>query len=113
MHSSRQDLHDVRRLAEKLFREFGFLPFEQFAEDRRKVESAVMGLLVLKEGWVWLQDEVRGMLLPIDWQAITGRWDRKTGRHVGVDDKVLWETIVEKLPDMSRKAEELLKKGLA
>ena len=72
-----------------------------------------MGLLVLKEGWVWLQDEVRGMLLPIDWQAITGRWDRKTGRHVGVDDKVLWETIVEKLPDMSRKAEELLKKGLA
>jgi uncharacterized protein with HEPN domain len=48
--------------------------------------------------------------VPIDWYAVTGRWDRKAGLHVGVDSKRLWETIVQKLPEMNRKAEELLKR---
>jgi len=35
-------LHDVGRLAEKLVKDFGALTYEKFAEDSRKVESAVM-----------------------------------------------------------------------
>jgi len=43
-------------------------------------------------------------------RAVPGKCDGKVGRHVGVESKQLWETIVQKLPEMSGKAEELLKK---
>ncbi len=103
-------LHDIGRLAEKLTREFAPLPYEKFVEDTNKVESAVMRLAVMKEGWTWLPSEIRQELVPIDWRAVTGTWDRKAGRHVSIDSKQLWETIVQRLPEMSRKVEELLKR---
>ena len=102
-------LYDIGKLAEKLSKEFGSLPYEKFAEDTEKVESAVGRLVVMKERWDWLPRRVQGQLTPIDWPTVTGRWDRKTGRHAGIDTKQLWETIKQKLPEVSRKVEELLK----
>ncbi len=102
-------LYDIGKLAEKLAREFGTLPYEQFAEDADKIESAVMRLLIMKEGWSWLPRKIKQELVPIDWQAVTGTWDLRSGRHVGVDPKDLWETIVQKLPEMRRRVDELLK----
>jgi len=103
-------LYDIGKLAEKLSKEFGALPYEKFAEDTEKIESAVRSLVIMKERWSWLRPNVRQQLVPIDWCAVTGKWDRKTGRHVGVDAKQLWETIAQKIPEMSGKAEELLKR---
>jgi uncharacterized protein with HEPN domain len=102
-------LYDIGRLAEKLAREFGDLPYEKFAEDANKIESAVMRLRIMKEGWSWLPSKVRQELVPIDWRAVTGRWDPQAGRHVGVGLKHLWETIARELPEMRRKVDELLK----
>jgi uncharacterized protein with HEPN domain len=103
-------LYDIGKLAEKLSKEFGALPYEKFAEDTKNIESAVGRLVIMKERWTWLPRNVRQELVPIDWCAVTGKWDRKAGRHLGVDSKRLWETIVQKLPEMNRKAEELLKR---
>jgi uncharacterized protein with HEPN domain len=103
-------LYDIGKLAEKLSNEFGALPYEKFTQDTKKIESAVMRLLIMKEGWIWLPRTIRQELALIDWRAVTGKWDRKAGRHVGFDPKQLWETIVEKLPEVSRKVEDLLKR---
>jgi uncharacterized protein with HEPN domain len=103
-------LYDIGKLAEKLSKEFGALPYEKFAEDTKNIESAAGRLVIMKERWTWLPRNVRQELVPIDWCAVTGKWDRKAGRHLGVDSKRLWETIVQKLPEMNRKAEELLKR---
>ena len=102
-------LYDIGKLAEKLSKEFGTLPHDKFAEDTNKTESAARRLAIMEERWSWLPRRVREQITPIDWRAVTGKWDRKAGRHVGVDSKQLWETIVQKLPEMSRKVEELLK----
>ncbi len=102
-------LHDIKRLAEKLTREFGTLPYEQFAANARKVESAVMGLVIMKEGWTWLPTNAQRQLASIDWDALIGKWDRRGGRHVGVDVRKLWETIVHRLPAVSKQIEGLLK----
>jgi uncharacterized protein with HEPN domain len=103
-------LYDIGKLAEKLNKEFGTLPYEKFAEDTEKIESAVRRLVIMKERWTWLPHDLRQELGPIDWCAVTGKWDRKAGRHAGVDSKQLWETIVQKLPEMNRQAEEQLKR---
>ena len=102
-------LHDIGRLAAKLTREFAPLPYEKFVEDTNKIESAVMRLAVMKGGWTWLSSEIQQELVPIDWRVVTGTWDRKAGRHVGIDSEQLWETLVQRLPEMSRRVEELLK----
>ncbi len=103
-------LYDIGKLAEKLSKEFGGLPYEKFAEDTEKIESAVRRLVIMKERWTWLPRNVKQELVPIDWCAVTEKWDRRTGRHVGVDPKQLWKTIAQKLPEMNRKTEELLKR---
>ncbi len=103
-------LCDIGQLADKLTKEFATLPYEEFAEDTEKIESAVMRLVIMKEGWTWLPSEIRQELVPIDWRAVTGKWDWQARRHVGIDTKELWETIVWRLPEMSRKVEGLLKR---
>ena len=110
MSLARLYLYDIWRLAEKLIREFDSLPYEKFAEDANRIESAVMSLVIMREGWGWLPGNMREELVPIEWSAITGKWDLEAGRHVGVDRKKLWETIVQGLPELSAKAEELLKR---
>jgi uncharacterized protein with HEPN domain len=103
-------LNDIGKLAERLIGEFGALPYDKFADDEKKVESAVRRLVIMEERWAWLWPKVRQRLTPIDWRAVTGTWDRKTGRHVGIDSKKLWDTIVQKLPEISKEARELLKR---
>jgi uncharacterized protein with HEPN domain len=103
-------LYDIGQLSDKLTREFAALPYEEFAEDTQKIESAVMRLAIMKEGWTWLPTAIQQELVEIDWHTVTGKWDWKTRRHVGIDSKQLWETIVWRLPEMSRKVEELLKR---
>jgi uncharacterized protein with HEPN domain len=102
-------LYDIGKLAGTLAREFGALPYEKFAEDANKIESAVMRLRIMKEGWSWLPGTMRQELVPIDWRAATGTRDPQAGRHVGVDLKHLRETMAQKLPEMRRKVDELLK----
>jgi uncharacterized protein with HEPN domain len=101
-------IYDIGKLAEKLNKEFGSLPYEKFSEDTEKIESSARRLVIMKERWTWLPGQVRQQLTQIDWPAVTGTWDRQAGRHVGIDTKQLWETIVQKLPEVSRKTQELL-----
>ncbi len=102
-------LYDIGRLAGKLSREFGALSYEKFVEDSDKVELAVMRLSIMKEGWAWLPGKIQKELVPIDWRNVIGRWNREAGRHVGIDLRKLWETISQKLPEMKRRTEALLK----
>jgi uncharacterized protein with HEPN domain len=103
-------LYDIGKLAENLSGEFSSLSFEKFSEDTKKVESAARRFTIMRERWKLLTGEQQNELGPIDWSAVTGKWDREGGKHVGIDSKVLWETIVNKLPGMGEKVEELLKK---
>jgi len=98
----------IGQLADRLAREIATLPYEKFAEDTGKIESAVVRLAVMKEGWTWLPGELQQELTPIDWSAVAGTWDWQARKHVGIDLKQLWETIVWRLPEISRKVEELL-----
>ncbi len=44
---------------------------------------------------------------PIDWLAVTGKWDGRKARHAGVDSGKLWATMVKEFPQMSRTIEEV------
>ncbi len=102
-------LYDIGKLTEQLIKEFDAVPYEKFAADNERIESAVRRLVIMRERWSWLRPNVKRELVPIDWRAVTGTWDRKAARFEGVDSKKLWETIVQKLPEMNKKVEELLK----
>src|SRR5271157_5677049 len=102
-------LYDIAKLAKKLSDKFGSLSYDKFVEDTSTIESAILGFLVMQEGWMSLPVTMRQELLPIDWRAVTGRWNPQEGRHVGFDPRKLWETIVQKLPELRKMTQELLK----
>jgi len=102
-------LYDIDKLAKKLSDQFGSLSYDTFVEDTSTIESAILGFLIMKEGWMSLPAAMQQELLPIDWQAVTGRWNPQERRHVGFDRRKLWETIVEKLPKLTTMMQEPLK----
>jgi uncharacterized protein with HEPN domain len=107
-------LYDIDKLAKKLSDKFGSLSYDKFVEDASTIESAILGFLIMKEGWTSLPVTMQQELLPIDWHAVTGRWNPQERRHVGFDPRKLWETIVQKLPEIGKMTQELLKgKGQA
>jgi len=101
-------LYEIGQLADKLTKEFSSLSYEEFAEDEEKIESAVVRLAIMREGWTWLPIDVRQELVQINWQAIAGKWNWQAHRHLGVDSRELWETLVLRLPQMGREVEELM-----
>ncbi len=103
-------LRDIGQLADRLAREFASLSYETFAEDTGKIESVVLRFAIMKDGWTWLSNDLREELGQIDWRGVTGKWDWQARRHVGVNTEQLWETV-QKLPELSRKVEELLARG--
>jgi uncharacterized protein with HEPN domain len=105
-------LNDIGQLADKLTKEFAALPFDQFVQDTKKIESAVMRLTIIREGCTCLPSALQEELVNIDWCTVAGRWDWQERRHVGIDSRQLWETLVWRLPQMSRKVQELLKVGV-
>ena len=102
-------LYDIDKIAKKLSDEFGSLSYDKFVADTSTIESAILRFLIMKEGWMSLPATMQQELLPIDWHAVTGRWDPQERRHVGFDPRKLWETIVQKLPELRKMTQELLK----
>ena len=101
-------LYDIEgRLTQNLSGEFGGLSFEKFSGDEGKIESAARRFTIMQERWRQLTGEQQRRIGAIDWPAVAGKWE--AGRHSGVDPKILWETIVNKLPAMAENVEELLK----
>ena len=102
-------LYDVDKLAKKLSHKFGSLSYDTFVGNTSTIESAILGFLVMHEGWISLPDTMQQELLPIDWRVITGRWDPQQRHHVGFDPRKLWETSIHKLPEARKMMQELLK----
>ncbi|HVN22866.1 MAG TPA: hypothetical protein VMT71_02765 [Syntrophorhabdales bacterium] len=100
----------IGQLADKLAKEIAAVPYEKFAEDTEKIESVLVRLAIMKEGWTWLPGEIQQELTAIDWSAVAGKWDWQSRKHVDIDVRQLWETIMWKLPEMSRKVGELLRR---
>ncbi len=100
-------LREIGQLADRLAREFASLSYETFAQDTNRIESAIRRLAIMKDGLTWLSNDLREELAKLNWRAVTGKWDWQAHRHVGVDAEQLWDTV-QKLPELSRKVEELL-----
>ncbi|HEY3275580.1 MAG TPA: hypothetical protein VGJ94_03085 [Syntrophorhabdaceae bacterium] len=108
MRAEKLYLYDINKLIGTLTGEFGGLPYEKFTADPKTLKSAVERLLIMKERWAWLPAQVRRELGPLDWNALTGTWNRSTGAFDGVDAKQVWETIAQTLPQWNGKVEEFL-----
>ena len=59
-------LYDIGKLA-KLSHKFGSLSYDTFMEDTSTIESAMLGFLVMHEGWISLPATMQQEVLPIGW----------------------------------------------
>ena len=54
-------LHDIDKVAKKLSDRFGSLSYDTFMEDTSTIESAILGFLIMKEGWRSLSATIEKM----------------------------------------------------
>ena len=70
----------------------------------------VRSIEILGEASKKLPEDIRSIQPDIEWRKVTGMRDRLVHDYFGVDYKIVWDVAVNKLSDLNRNLNDLLKK---
>ena len=102
-------LEDILDAAEKARAFTSSMSYEAFLEDDKTVFAVIRALEVIGEATKRLPDNLRDRHPQIPWSTIAGMWDKLTHDYVNVNERIVWRTVQEQLPDVQRRLRILVK----
>ena len=91
-------LNDISEAAGNIRSYVGDGTFEEFINDRMRVDAVVRNFEVIGEAVKNLSDDIKKQFPVTDWKAIAGFRDMLIHGYFGVDLEILWDIIVHKIP---------------
>ena len=85
------------------------MSYEEFSQDEKTVFAVIRALEIIGEAVKNIPDNVRKNYPEIPWKGMTGMRDKVIHQYFGVDLKVVWETIQERIPEVKPFFEKMLK----
>jgi uncharacterized protein with HEPN domain len=76
--------------------------------DLRTIDAVVRNLEVLGEAAKHVPDEIRVRYREIEWKKISGLRDVLAHEYFAVDDDIVWDVVMNKLPALLPRIEECL-----
>ena len=101
-------LEDIVESCVKILRYAGGMTFEQFTGDGKTYDAVLRNLEIIGEAVKNLPDEIRGRYPGIEWKKITGLRDIVAHEYFGVDERIVWDIVQNKLPALKDQIEALL-----
>jgi uncharacterized protein with HEPN domain len=74
------------------------LNFEQFQADLKTIRAVEMNLIVIGEAAAAIPEEVQETHTAVPWHLMRGMRNRIVHAYFAVDERVLWDTILNDLP---------------
>jgi len=91
---------DILEATERALSYVSGLTFQQFAADRRNVDAVSYAIVVIGEAAGQIPESVMQAAPEIPWADIRGMRNRIAHEYFGIDLQVLWETVIEDLPQL-------------
>ena len=86
------------------------LSLEQFSADDKTSSAVVKKLEILGEAAKQIPQKVRSTI-SLPWKEMAGMMDRLTHSYFGIDFRLVWDVVKNKLPEVKKEIERFLAKG--
>ena len=91
-------LNDIAEAAGNIRSYVGDLSFEEFRDDRMRVDAVIRNFEVIGEAVKNVSDDLKQQFPSTGWKAVAGFRDMLIHGYFGVDPEILWDIIVHKIP---------------
>jgi uncharacterized protein with HEPN domain len=82
---------------------------EQFLADETRKRAFVRSLEIIGEATKQVPENIRKKYPHIQWRAIAGMRDRLIHGYFGIDYDIVWDVVLNKIPDLQQSIEEILR----
>jgi uncharacterized protein with HEPN domain len=105
----RDYLNDMAESMNDAIAFIGGMTYEEFLMDRKTINAVVRSLEIIGEASNKIPKPIRGKAPDMPWAEMRGMRNRMAHEYFGVDNKIVWDTVMHDLPKLRPLVAELLK----
>jgi len=102
-------LEDIVDAMEKAMNFVEGMSYEEFAQDDKTIFAVIRALEITGEAVKSVPDEIRKNYPEIPWRGMAGMRDKVVHEYFGVNLKIVWETVNERVPEIRPLFEKMLR----
>ena len=103
-------LEDIHISAQKVLRYTSGLSFDEFENNEQVVDATIRNLEIIGEAAKHLPDSAKALMPHIEWSKAAAFRDVISHQYFGLDLRIVWDVIKNKIPEIEKAAGELLKR---
>jgi len=84
------------------------LSYDEFINDETLKRSFSRSIEIIGEAIKKIPEDIRLKHREIEWRALSGMRDKLIHKYFGVDYELLWDVVINKIPDLKPKIEKII-----